>query len=297
MKLVSLLDRDLILLDSDVNSLEEAVVLMTRHFTHTRKVKLPEAKLSKAIMDRNELGGTVFPNGLAIPHARVEGFDDLVIGICRPRTPFPCQEMTVRFVVIMLTSQNVSTIYLQTLASLVKMSREEELFEAVCRAETPVRLMELLEGIRVKKELLVEDIMSPGAETISPEATLGELADTFYKKDISYLPVVDSRGEFIGEVTPADLLRVGIPGYARMMENLHFLTTLEPFDDLLRHEDDWHVEKIMQVPKILLEPSYSVIEAALEMTQHQRRHLPVVKDGRLVGILHIKDFLTKVIRG
>ncbi|MBI9103567.1 MAG: CBS domain-containing protein [Spirochaetales bacterium] len=297
MKLVTILDRDLIIQKAEISSIDGAVDLMSALFEQQKRVKLSSGDISTAIKERCKLGGTVFPTGITIPHARMTGFDDLIIGICIPKTPFEENGTLIRCIVVMLTSVNVSNIYLQTLSVLMKLSQDEPFFDQMCKSTKPDELLKQLQEIRVKRELMVEDIMATEMETISADATLGELADRFYQDGTSYFPVVNGEGKVVGEVTSSDLLEVGIPDYARKMENLRFLKTLEPFEDLLRKENELLVESIMHKPKILLSPSSSVIEAALKMTQHKKRHLAVMEGEQLVGILHIKDFIKKVIRG
>lgn len=54
---------------------------------------------------------------------------------------------------------------------------------------------------------------------------------------------------------------------------------------------DWPVEKIMTAPAITVEPSRTVLSALSLMTSRRIRHLPVVEDGRLVGIVSIGDLV------
>jgi len=44
-------------------------------------------------------------------------------------------------------------------------------------------------------------------------------------------------------------------------------------------------------------PSSSIIEVALEMTQNNKRHLPVVEGNKIIGIVSFMDLVKKVLRG
>ena len=51
------------------------------------------------------------------------------------------------------------------------------------------------------------------------------------------------------------------------------------------------VEKIMTAPAITVSPDERVLSALSLMTNRRIRHLPVVKDGRLIGIVSIGDLV------
>ena len=82
-----------------------------------------------------------------------------------------------------------------------------------------------------------------------------------------------------------------------MLDNLSFLSTLDPFDKLLENEDTIQIKKIMNKPLVQLAPEASIIEATFEMTQHKRRQIPVVKDKKIVGVISYMDILKKILRG
>ena len=51
-----------------------------------------------------------------------------------------------------------------------------------------------------------------------------------------------------------------------------------------------HVADIVSSPLVTIHPDKSIKEAAALMLQHKIRHLPVVKEGRLLGMFTIQDF-------
>jgi CBS domain-containing protein len=59
---------------------------------------------------------------------------------------------------------------------------------------------------------------------------------------------------------------------------------------------DWAVSRVMTSPAITAEPSMPALAALSQMTQRRIRHLPVVEDGRLTGIVSIGDLVAHRIR-
>ena len=54
---------------------------------------------------------------------------------------------------------------------------------------------------------------------------------------------------------------------------------------------DWPVEKIMTAPAITVEPDLTAFAALSLMTSRRIRHLPVLKDGRLISVVSIGDLV------
>lgn len=54
---------------------------------------------------------------------------------------------------------------------------------------------------------------------------------------------------------------------------------------------DWPVSRVMTSPAITAEPAMPALVALSQMTRRRIRHLPVVEDGRLTGIVSIGDLV------
>ena len=54
---------------------------------------------------------------------------------------------------------------------------------------------------------------------------------------------------------------------------------------------DWPVERIMTAPAITVERGHDILAALSLMTRRRIRHLPVVEQGRLVGLVSIGDLV------
>ena len=105
--------------------------------------------------------------------------------------------------------------------------------------------------------------------TIRPDATIAEAVDMLNRERIGALVVSDDGTDVAGVLSERDIVR----GFGRYGENL-----------LSRP-----VTKIMTADVITCAPGDTVGELMLEMTNRRIRHLPVVAEGRLRGIVSIGD--------
>ena len=278
--------------------MEEAVRELLGALKKAHRLKPPLEEVVAAVMQREALGGTAFPTGIAVPHARLENFPDLLIGVCVPQTPILSQDQPVKMVVLMLTSKTETTLYLNALAAFVKLSQDAVLFEKLIDSGSPEAFIRILQdaSVDVKKDITVQAIMSASFPYLVRTDTVKHAADLFYKHSTSYLPVLSAEGDFIGELTVLDLFRIGLPDYVFKLGNLKFLKTLEPFEELLRKEEVLTVAEVMKKPSLYLNEDSSIIEAVYKFVSSNRRHLPVIKGGKIVGILSYMHILHKVLR-
>ena len=125
-------------------------------------------------------------------------------------------------------------------------------------------------------------LQAKGADvaTISPDATLTELVDALAAHRIGAM-VVSHDGRIIeGIVSERDIVR------ALRSEGLPALR-----ESRLIHLDKVHVRDIMTAEVTTCEPGTSIDEVMSVMTTGRIRHVPVVLEGELVGIVSIGDIV------
>jgi CBS domain-containing protein len=143
----------------------------------------------------------------------------------------------------------------------------------------------------------VSDIMQRDPVTVAPEASVAEVVDALREHQLPGVPVVDSDGRCVGIVTEADLILpdddgdLHIPHYINLFGGTVFLESLDRFEGRLRKAFAANAADMMTRDPDTVDPDTSVREAArlIHRTGHNR--LPVVEDGRLVGVVTRVDVL------
>jgi len=106
--------------------------------------------------------------------------------------------------------------------------------------------------------------------TIAADATVREAVALLAERRIGALPVIGG-GEVAGIMSERDVI------YCLRSDGAAVL--------------DWPVERIMTAPAITVERDHQVMSALSLMTRRRIRHLPVVEDGRIVGLVSIGDLV------
>ncbi|HKC91254.1 MAG TPA: CBS domain-containing protein [Candidatus Limnocylindria bacterium] len=110
----------------------------------------------------------------------------------------------------------------------------------------------------------VRELMTREPTTVEPNATLGEVATLMKQDDCGSIPVVQS-ARLVGIVTDRDIVIRGIAAGS------------DPKTQ--------RVSAIMSADPVTVGPDNDVTEAEKVMADRQIRRLPVVENGKLVGII------------
>jgi CBS domain-containing protein len=136
----------------------------------------------------------------------------------------------------------------------------------------------------------VEDVMTTDVVTVGPDTPLKQVARQLVERRISGLPVVNDEGEVVGVVSEADLL-VKEGGVTPRRPGL-IAWLLDPSDPKEQLKLEARVARdAMTTPPVTIAPYRSTAAAAQDMLERGINRLPVVRNGRLVGLVTRADLV------
>ncbi|HQJ96701.1 MAG TPA: PTS sugar transporter subunit IIA [Candidatus Cloacimonas sp.] len=297
MLLASFLEAHNILFENRVLTKEQVYKQLVDRLCSQYKLPVCGSKLLELIFQREEEVSSAYPTGIAIPHIRMDGLNDTLIAMTFLQNPLDYNGIKVSWVVLILTDKTSSKTYLNIVAALLKLSKDKEAMAALTSAGDGYSVIQYLKRkeVEVKKDVTVADIMVQNPIAVLPRYSLRELINLMGTHRVAGMPVVDETGKYIGEVNVLNLLKVGVPNYVMMLDNLSFLASYEPLENLLGKQDILFVKDIMTTGDVFIRPESSIIEAVFLMFSQNKRYLSVVKDEKLVGLVTAMDILIKVI--
>ncbi|MDQ1078211.1 CBS domain-containing protein [Pseudoroseomonas cervicalis] len=138
----------------------------------------------------------------------------------------------------------------------------------------------------------VQDVMTRAVLTVPPTTPVATLAALFAERGVSGVPVTDGEGRLLGLVTEGDMLRrlaapAGRPRpwYQRLLDSAP--RQAEEFARIHGR----HAQDVMSTELVTATPEMPVEEAAALLERHRIRRLPVLRDGRLAGLLSRADLM------
>ncbi len=142
--------------------------------------------------------------------------------------------------------------------------------------------------------LLARDVMTSPVITVRPDTPIKEVARLLLTHHISGVPVVDEAGTLVGILTEADLLYKERPeveegGLLRLFRRGRLAEAERKAEGLVARD-------LMTSPVITVPEDTPIREIASLMTRHRINRVPVVRDGRVVGIVSRADILKALTR-
>lgn len=158
-----------------------------------------------------------------------------------------------------------------------------------------------------KSEPLVKDLMSRDFIAIAADVTIQQAVERLVELDrreesgaleAQSLLVVDDEGGLEGLIAMLDILGGIEPAFLREAEHLAALTWDGLFDDVVSKAENLTVaEAMVPVEQLeIVEPDDRLMTVVELMVRKKQRRLPVVEDGKVIGIVRLYDVFHEVAR-
>jgi CBS domain-containing protein len=256
--------------------------------------------VKQVIAREDEMPSVVSP-GIALPHARILGLPRLVVAVATSRKGIRFSDEAnglVKLIILVLTPHDSPAAYLQAVSSLARILQAPGTSDKVAELDSGEQVWRFFDrgGLILPGYVCAGDIMRREFIKVRYDDTCATAIDLFVRHQLADLPVVDNDDKLVGLVTADALLKVCLPDYILWMEDLSPIINFEPFADLLRNEDKTWLADIMSDDYVMVSEDSPAIEVAKGMCKRDVRQVLVVRDEKLVGVIAIEDFITKVLR-
>jgi len=141
-----------------------------------------------------------------------------------------------------------------------------------------------------------KDVMTSPVLTVSPEMAVTEIAKLLLERHISAAPVVDDAGHVVGIVSEGDLMRRPESGTERRPS--WWLALLSDPQDEARHFLKSHglrAHDVMSRHVVTVPETAPLQDVASLLERHRIKRVPVVRDGKVVGIVSRANLLQALV--
>ena len=145
----------------------------------------------------------------------------------------------------------------------------------------------------------VKDIMTRDLITLSPDTEIVHAAKVLLENSINGAPVVDGTGNLIGILCQSDLIsqqkRLPIPSLFTLLDGFIPLTSMKNIEKEIHKIAATTVAEAMTPNPVIVDTEATIEDVATIMVDKNFHTLPVVEEGRLVGIVGKQDVLKTVL--
>jgi CBS domain-containing protein len=138
------------------------------------------------------------------------------------------------------------------------------------------------------------DFMTKDVKTCTIDQTVQDAANLMLENDFSVVPIVDAQGKLLGVITESDFIsrEVKIPHAMASLKHLfgqNFNST--DVEDIYKKAKTLTLDQVMTKDVKTCTPDESLNSVVSKMSEKNIKRLPVIDNGKLVGIITRKNIL------
>ena len=300
MKLISMLDNELVLDKVPGSSRQEIYSAMLRHLNEYAELELDVDKVTESMISHEDAAGELFPL-LAMPHIRCNKLHDMFIVVGLPENPDAFDGKRAELVFMTLIGETMSDLYLKVISTLAHHLMDPA---AAANLMSAARggvdtLWKYLENsdIKLRNVVTAEDVMSPVKNCLKLDNLLSDAFDMFYSSGHRFLPVVDNNGKLVGELSALDVIKKFIPEYVFMMDNANFVNDFSVFNKIFEIEHSQPLAQFMNQKPAQASLDTPLFQLTLQLVKAVGNVYIVDNDNTLQGVFAINNVISKVLRG
>jgi CBS domain-containing protein len=143
------------------------------------------------------------------------------------------------------------------------------------------------------------EIMTSNVISVTTETTIKELVNLFSEHNVSGAPVIDKTGNLIGVVTENDLIdqtkKLHIPTVITILDSIFYLENPSKMEKEMKKMAGTKVLDIYTPHPVSVKPEATIEEIATIMAEKNIHTLPVLEDGKIIGIIGKRDIIKTLV--
>jgi CBS domain-containing protein len=144
--------------------------------------------------------------------------------------------------------------------------------------------------------MLVKEVMIKNVVTLKAAQTLAKAAEILVKNNISGAPVVGENNKLIGMISEKDLFKALYPDLKDILLNIKAWFVKEKASFKINEKKKVFIKSLMAKEVISIEEDDSILKAGALMLSSNIHRLPVLRKGKLVGLVSRRDIFRKLLK-
>ncbi|OGF21439.1 hypothetical protein A2316_02335 [Candidatus Falkowbacteria bacterium RIFOXYB2_FULL_38_15] len=144
--------------------------------------------------------------------------------------------------------------------------------------------------------MLVKEVMIKNVITLRAEQTLAEAAEVLVGKNISGAPVVGRGNKLVGMISEKDLFKALYPDSKDILLHIKSWFEKEKIKYKVEKKKKTIIKDLMTKTVVSVGEEDAILKAGALMLSTNIHRLPVLRDGKLVGIVSRRDIFRKLLK-
>ncbi len=266
-------------------SLTEGLFILAQRLGESGALRDPAA-IERAFSEQRGKSAVRAGPDIALPHYRTDAVDGVVVAIGVAPQPLRTADAEwlpgPRIVTLVLAPTDAATLYLQAVSALARAFRQSEVVEQLKQAASVTDLFAIpaLASLEIAPVLTARNVMITTDDAATPDTPVRDAVERMLRSGARALAVVGDKGEVMGIVNEADVLQGVVLRRSRSNSG-----------DLVA---PLKVRDLMTRSVLCLADTASLEEVANLMINKDVGEIPVVAEGKLVGLVRRGDILRRL---
>ena len=295
MNLTQYLFPDCILTDCAAGSRAELLSLQVsaihRHLAGKGMPCPAPEEMLREVTERENQQSTCLGEGIAVPHARMEGLSTIGLSVAvlpRPVSFESGERRDVSISILVIAPVERPNLVLKIWGAFIRLLRTQGVRDQLAAARTPQEACTLLRwhNLALEISLTARDMMIRPPFQVRPETPLRQVCFLMNKHHEVATAVVDEGGQLLGEITSDRIFQYGMPEFFTQLQSVSFVRHFNPLEKYFEEEASLTAATLMTDGFATVRPEATLIEVIFLITVKNHTKVYVTDaSGKLLGVI------------
>ena len=304
MKLSNLLGKDSILLIDGATDKWDVIRQMLDLIAQSPFVAELNETLRNSFFDeierREKLGSTGLGEGIAFPHARIDGLGRplMAFAVVRNGVDFEAPDgEPARLVFLSLLPGRRAELGVKINSVCSRFLMQPAIRQALLDASDKESVLGIMEQntLDIDAPIIALDLMRAERLRLTPDLSGNEATQLMHRARSVAAPVIDEAGHIIGELNCNNLFQRELPDYITKLHNVPHISDFRPFENYFSEDAKLTVRDLMNECDSIIEEDASLLEIIFLLSVQKHPMLYVCRNGELIGVIDPITVLDRVL--
>ncbi len=265
--------------------------------------ELPEALRGSffgEIERREKLGSTGLGEGIAFPHARIEGLERPLMAFATVKEGVDFESadgLPAQLIFLILLPAARAELGVKINSACSRFLMQPEIRTALLEAASPAEILNTMQqaALEIDTPIIALDLMRPERVRLAQKQPIQEATQLMHRCRTVAAPVLDGERRIVGEINCNVIFEQELPDYIRQLHSVPHLTDFSPFHEYFTEDTSRSVGDLMTPCGSIIDEKGSLLEILYLLSVKKYPLLYVCRNERLIGVIDPITVMDKIL--